>query len=65
VAFTAAIFSLLGFIVGVWANTFEQLKFTQRLIVIFRNLLGGAFYAITSSSRFGIPSGYATQALSD
>ncbi len=43
---TAATFSLFGFIIGIWANGFEQLQFIPMLIVTPLTFLGGAFYSI-------------------
>jgi ABC-2 type transport system permease protein len=43
---TAGSFSLLGFIIGLWANNFEQLQFVPMLIVTPLTFLGGTFYAI-------------------
>jgi ABC-2 type transport system permease protein len=43
---TAATFSLLGFIIGVWAKGFEQLQFIPMLVVTPLTFLGGAFYSI-------------------
>jgi ABC-2 type transport system permease protein len=43
---TAATFSLFGFIIGVWANGFEQLQIIPLLIVTPLTFLGGAFYSI-------------------
>jgi len=43
---TAATFSLLGFIIGIWAKNFEQLQFVPMLIVTPLTFLGGAFYSI-------------------
>jgi ABC-2 type transport system permease protein len=43
---TAATFSLFGFIIGLWANGFEQLQFIPMLIVTPLTFLGGAFYSI-------------------
>ena len=43
---TATTFSLFGFIIGVWANSFEQLQFIPMLIVTPLTFLGGAFYSI-------------------
>ncbi|MGH7769518.1 MAG: ABC transporter permease, partial [Candidatus Binatia bacterium] len=45
-ALTAATFSLFGFIIGVWAKSFEQLQFIPLLIVTPLTFLGGAFYSI-------------------
>lgn len=39
-------FSLFGFIIGVWANGFEQLQMIPMLIVTPLTFLGGAFYSI-------------------
>ncbi|MCW5889040.1 MAG: ABC transporter permease [bacterium] len=43
---TAVTFSLFGFILGVWANGFEQLQVVPALIVTPLTFLGGAFYSI-------------------
>ena len=43
---TAATFSLFGFIVGIWAKSFEQLQFIPMLIITPLTFLGGAFYSI-------------------
>jgi ABC-2 type transport system permease protein len=43
---TAATFSLFGFIIGIWANGFEQLQFIPMLIITPLTFLGGAFYSI-------------------
>jgi ABC-2 type transport system permease protein len=43
---TAATFCLFGFILGVWANGFEQLQFVPMLVVTPLTFLGGAFYSI-------------------
>lgn len=43
---TATTFSLLGFIIGIWAEGFEQLQFVPMLIVTPLTFLGGAFYSI-------------------
>jgi ABC-2 type transport system permease protein len=45
-ALTAATFSLFGFIIGLWAKSFEQLQFVPLLIVTPLTFLGGAFYSI-------------------
>ena len=37
-------FSLFGFIIGIWAQSFEQLQFIPMLIVTPLTFLGGAFY---------------------
>ncbi len=43
---TAATFCLFGFILGVWANGFEQLQFVPLLVITPLTFLGGAFYSI-------------------
>lgn len=43
---TAATFSLFGFILGVWAGSFEELQFVPMLVVTPLTFLGGAFYSI-------------------
>ena len=43
---TAATFSLFGFIIGLWANGFEQLQFIPMLVITPLTFLGGAFYSI-------------------
>lgn len=43
---TAVTFSLVGFIIGIWAKNFEQLNFVPMLIVTPLAFLGGAFYSI-------------------
>jgi ABC-2 type transport system permease protein len=43
---TAVSFSMLGFIIGIWAEGFEQLSFIPNLIVTPLTFLGGAFYSI-------------------
>ncbi|HYL00086.1 MAG TPA: ABC transporter permease [Steroidobacteraceae bacterium] len=43
---TAATFSLLGFIIGVWAGSFEQLQVVPLMILTPLTFLGGAFYSI-------------------
>ena len=43
---TAATFSLFGFIIGIWAQNFEQLQFIPMLIITPLTFLGGAFYSI-------------------
>lgn len=42
----ATTFSLFGFIIGIWAQSFEQLNFIPMLIVTPLTFLGGAFYSI-------------------
>jgi ABC-2 type transport system permease protein len=43
---TAVTFSLFGFILGVWAKSFEQLQLVPTLIVTPLAFLGGSFYSI-------------------
>lgn len=43
---TAVTFSLLGFIIGIWAGNFEQLQLVPLLIVTPLTFLGGSFYSI-------------------
>ena len=45
-ALTAITFSLLGFIIGIWADGFEQLQVVPLLIVTPLTFLGGSFYSI-------------------
>jgi ABC-2 type transport system permease protein len=42
----SATFCLFGFIIGIWAQSFEQLNFIPMLIVTPLTFLGGAFYSI-------------------
>ncbi len=44
---TAVSFSLLGFIIGVWAGSFEQLQVVPLMILTPLTFLGGAFYSIS------------------
>ena len=43
---TAVTFSLLGFIIGIWADGFEQLQFVPLLVITPLTFLGGTFYPI-------------------
>ncbi|HKD26079.1 MAG TPA: ABC transporter permease [Xanthobacteraceae bacterium] len=43
---TAATFSLLGFIIGVWADGFEKLQVVPLLVITPLSFLGGSFYSI-------------------
>ena len=43
---TSIAFSLFGFIIGVWAQNFEQLAIIPSLVVTPLTFLGGAFYSI-------------------
>ena len=44
---TAVTFSLFGFIIGIWADGFEQLQFIPLLIITPLTFLGGTFYSIS------------------
>jgi ABC-2 type transport system permease protein len=44
---TAVTFSLFGFIIGLWADSFEQLQVVPLMIVTPLTFLGGAFYSIS------------------
>ena len=43
---TSVRFSLFGFIIGIWAENFEQLAIIPSLVVTPLTFLGGAFYSI-------------------
>jgi ABC-2 type transport system permease protein len=43
---TAVSFGLFGFIIGIWAENFEQLAIIPSLVVTPLTFLGGAFYSI-------------------
>jgi ABC-2 type transport system permease protein len=49
---TAVTFSMLGFIIGIWAKNFEQLQFVPLLIVTPLTFLGGSFYSIRMLPEF-------------
>ncbi len=44
---TCVSFSLLGFIIGIWAKSFEQLNLVPLLVVTPLVFLGGSFYSIS------------------
>lgn len=44
---TSATFSLLGFIIGIWAEGFEKLQIVPLLIITPLTFLGGTFYSIS------------------
>jgi len=46
-ALTAVTFSMLGFIIGIWAGSFEQLQVVPLMILTPLTFLGGAFYSIS------------------
>lgn len=43
---TAVTFSLLGFIIGIWADGFEKLQIIPLLVITPLTFLGGSFYSI-------------------
>jgi ABC-2 type transport system permease protein len=45
---TSLAFSLAGFIIGIWANGFEQLSFMPALVITPLTFLGGTFYPVSS-----------------
>jgi ABC-2 type transport system permease protein len=55
---TAVSFSLLGFILGIWADGFEKLQVVPLLIITPLTFLGGTFYSISV-----LPPGWQTVAL--
>jgi ABC-2 type transport system permease protein len=44
---TALTFSMLGFIIGIWAGSFEQLQVVPLMVLTPLTFLGGAFYSIS------------------
>jgi len=44
---TAITFSLFGFVLGLWADGFEQLQFVPLLVITPLTFLGGAFYSVS------------------
>ena len=44
---TAVTFSLLGFIIGIWADGFEKLQVIPLLVITPLTFLGGSFYSIS------------------
>ncbi len=44
---TAVTFSLFGFIIGIWANNFEQLQLIPLLVITPLVFLGGSFYSVS------------------
>lgn len=55
---TATTFSLFGFILGLWANGFEQLQVVPLLVITPLTFLGGSFYSIDM-----LPAGWQQAAL--
>ncbi len=49
---TSAAFSLLGFIIGVWADGFERLQIIPLLVITPLTFLGGTFYSTSVLSPF-------------
>ncbi len=49
---TAVTFSMLGFIIGIWADNFEKLQIVPLLIVTPLTFLGGSFYSISMLPEF-------------
>jgi ABC-2 type transport system permease protein len=43
---TSVTFSLLGFIIGIWADNFEKLQVVPLLIITPLTFLGGSFYSV-------------------
>lgn len=43
---TAVSFSLLGFIIGIWADDFQKLQIVPLMVITPLTFLGGAFYSI-------------------
>jgi ABC-2 type transport system permease protein len=43
---TAVTFSLFGFVIGIWADSFEKLQFVPMLIITPLIFLGGSFYSV-------------------
>jgi ABC-2 type transport system permease protein len=43
---TSVTFSLVGFIIGIWADGFEKLQFVPMLIITPLTFLGGSFYSV-------------------
>lgn len=49
---TSVTFSLLGFIIGVWADGFEKLQIVPLMIITPLTFLGGSFYSISMLPEF-------------
>ncbi len=49
---TCITFSLLGFIIGIWADGFEKLQLIPLLIITPLTFLGGSFYSINMLPKF-------------
>lgn len=46
IVLSAVTFSLLGFIIGIWADSFERLELVPLLVITPLTFLGGSFYSI-------------------
>src|SRR5205814_701929 len=44
---TAVTFSMFGFIIGLWADSFQKLQTIPLMVITPLTFLGGAFYSIT------------------
>jgi ABC-2 type transport system permease protein len=44
---TSIAFSLFGFVIGIWAESFEQLQIIPLLVIVPLVFLGGSFYSIS------------------
>ncbi|CAB3764885.1 ABC transporter permease [Paraburkholderia humisilvae] len=55
---TSVTFSLLGFIIGIWADNFEKLQIVPLLIITPLTFLGGSFYSVAM-----LPQGWRVVAL--
>ena len=49
---TAVSFSLLGFIIGIWADNFEKLQIVPLLVITPLVFLGGSFYSVSMLPAF-------------
>lgn len=49
---TALTFSMIGFIIGIWADNFEKLQIVPLLIITPLTFLGGSFYSISMLPEF-------------
>jgi ABC-2 type transport system permease protein len=49
---TAVTFSLLGFIIGLWADGFEKLQLIPLLVITPLTFLGGSFYSLSTLPPF-------------
>ena len=49
---TSLIFSLVGFVIGIWATNWEQMSLIPTIIVTPLVFLGGSFYSISMLPEF-------------